>query len=267
MNSDAARAGFALAATSLPKVFPPMSGSLDLAKIDAAPKAGGAKARIATQFHTEGDPTAALVTMGEGVRLTAYMDPATGAGKNIGIGYNFQGRGDRIKDDFARAKIPNDAESIAAIKEGRLAITEDQAQRLLKAVLPEYKDIARKAVEGRAKGLWEKLPPHQQAVLTDVAYQVGDVSQFKTALGKLITGDITGLDDNLKVKYRKGADGAYVTDDPRNNLRSLMLGQGAQFFMTTINEAGRKPASKLAALRQPGEKGPLQFGPALTFPR
>lgn len=266
INRTAAQSLFAQARAGLPQVFPPMTGSLNMNVIDAAPKAGGAKARLATTFHQEGDATAALVTMGEGVRLTAYKDPATGAGMNIGIGYNFQGRGSRIASDFAKAKIPNDDASIQAIKEGRMSISEEQAQRLLKAVLPEYKEIARKAVEARATGLWDKLPEHQKAVLTDVAYQVGDVSQFKTALGHLMAGEAEAFGGALKVKYRKGADGAYVTDDPRNNLRSLMLSQGAQFFMTTINEASRKPASKLAALRQPGEKGPLQFGPALTFP-
>lgn len=266
INRTASQALFAQPAANPPQMFPPMAGSLNMNVIDAAPKAGGAKARLAAAFHQEGDATAALVTMGEGVVLRASPDPATGAGNNIGIGYNFKGRGSRVAADFAKAKIPNDEASITAIKEGRMAISEEQAQRLLKAVLPEYKEIARKAVEARAAGLWDRLPEHQRAVLTDVAYQVGDVTQFKTALGHLIAGKVDDFGAALKVRYRKGADGAYVADDPRNNLRSLMLSQGSQLFMTTINEASRKPASKLAALRQPGEKGPLQFGPAITFP-
>jgi GH24 family phage-related lysozyme (muramidase) len=78
---------------------------------------------------------------------------------------------------------------------------------------------------------------NQRAALTDVAYQVGDVSQFHKAIGALARKDIPAFNDALKVTYA-GKDGNRIEDSRRNNLRSLMI-NGPIAFLQGIKEAAR----------------------------
>jgi GH24 family phage-related lysozyme (muramidase) len=197
----------------------------------------GSKIQVnqAGNFLGSGNYAAALTTMGEGLVLKATPDPNPKAGNNIGYGYNLNANSATIGEDFRRAGIP--ATSIDGIKNGTVQITQEQAARLLEVSLPRYTDRAKQAVEAASPGLWGMINQNQRAALTDVAYQVGDVSQFHKAIGALARKDIPAFNDALKVTYA-GKDGNRIEDSRRNNLRSLMI-NGPIAFLQGIKEAAR----------------------------
>lgn len=174
-------------------------------------------------FIRSGTPqglAAALVTQGEGVALRAYPDPAGGAGKNIGMGYNLNANKANIAEDFRRAGIP--VEAIEDIKAGRKSITADQAERLLVATLPRYMKRAEDTVEKVRPGMWERMTPQQKAVVTDVAYQVKDIGKFAPSIEALFSGDQERIDKSFQVHYTDHK-GVTKPDTRRNNLRGLLL--------------------------------------------
>lgn len=192
----------------------------------------GASRGVAQQFLKQANLTAALITTGEAVRLTAYTDPNSSAGKNIGMGYNLNANAATIEADFRKAGIP--VERIPDIKAGRASITEQQAMGLLVAVLPRYQQKAADAVNEIRPNSWKTLSEGQKAMLTDVQWQVGDVSQFKTALHALLAGDMVKFNSSIKVKYRANATAPYQEDTRRNSLRSAALA-GADSFMRVLS--------------------------------
>ena len=70
------------------------------------------------------DLAASLTTVREGVVLSAYGDPAKGAGMNIGAGYNLKGNAKTVDADLRSVGVP--AERLADVKEGRASLTGDQ---------------------------------------------------------------------------------------------------------------------------------------------
>lgn len=184
-----------------------------------------------------GNFSAALTAMGEGLVLKATPDPNPKAGNNIGYGYNLNANAANIGEDFRRAGIPADA--IEGIKNGTKQITPEQAARLLEVSLPRYEARAKGAVDAVNPNLWAMLSQPQKAALTDVCYQVGDVSQFHKAIGALARNDAQGFQEALKVTYRAD-DGTRREDVRRNNLRTLMTNGPIAFFQ------GLKEASRTA---------------------
>ncbi|WP_208625988.1 glycoside hydrolase family protein [Paraburkholderia susongensis] len=197
----------------------------------------GSKIQVnqAGNFMGSLDYASALTAMGEGLVLKATPDPNPKAGNNIGYGYNLNANAATIGEDFRRAGIP--ATSIEGIKNGTTQITPEQAARLLQVTIPRYTERAKQAVEAAHPGLWPMINDSQKAALTDVAYQVGDVSQFNKAIGALARKDIPAFQDALKVTY-KGDDGNRHEDVRRNNLRSLMI-NGPIAFLQGLKEAAR----------------------------
>lgn len=191
---------------------------------------------IAQQFVQQGNLAGALATMGEGARTVAYKDAA---GHNtIGIGYNLNANAGTINDDFRRAGIP--VEQIEAIKAGKLQLTTDQVVRLYQAVQPRYEAVAQKGVEARYPGEWPKLGANVKAVLTDLAYQTGDVGQFKDGLDRLFKGDLSGT--GLEAKYKSKATGTYTIDQRRHTLRTAML-SSLTLFNSLLTHAAKQPAN------------------------
>lgn len=197
---------------------------------------GSLSAPTAKQFVSGGDLAGALTTMAEGVRTQAYKDPARGI--NIGIGYNMTMNASTIAEDFRRAGIPVD--QIDEIKAGARQITIDQAMRLYQAVKPRYEAIAQNAVQSRYPGEWPKLSDNVKAVLTDLAYQTGNVKQFATGLDNLFKGDLSG--SGLETKFKNRASGQYQLDERRHTLRTAML-SSTTLFQTLLNDAAKQPAN------------------------
>jgi GH24 family phage-related lysozyme (muramidase) len=190
---------------------------------------------IADQLMGSGDLAASGIAAGEGLVLKATPDPNPKAGLNIGFGYNLNANADNIAEDFRRAQIP--MSSLEGIKSGKVQITPEQATRLLQAVTPRYVERARQAVEAAHPGLWTMVSEGQKAALTDVAYQVGDVGQFKKAIAALAAKDQQGFQDALKVTY-SDKNGNRQEDVRRNKLRNLMI-NGRSAWSQGVLEASR----------------------------
>jgi GH24 family phage-related lysozyme (muramidase) len=192
----------------------------------------------AQQFANAGDLAGALATMGEGVRTQVYKDAA--GHLTIGIGYNLSANSGTVTEDFRKAGIP--VEQINEIKAGTRQITIDQAMRLYQTVKPRYEAIASKAVEERYPGEWPKLADNVKAVLTDLAYQTGNVAQFKAGLEKLFKGDLSG--NGLETKFRKRGSDEYTLDSRRHTLRTAML-SSTTFFQSLLSHAAKQPANAI----------------------
>lgn len=189
---------------------------------------------------------AALTTMGEGVMLNTYDDPAKGAGKNIGMGYNLDANKGNVDADLKAAGV--DPSLIPAVKEGRASLTPDQAKRLLLVALPRYEKQVQEVANGTSPGLWERMTVSQRAAMIDVAYQVGSTDKFKKAWQALSKGDEATFKEEVKVTY-VDRNGVRKEDTRRNNLRAAMLA-GQSVWDQTVQKFGSLPSTKLQALLQ-----------------
>lgn len=183
-----------------------------------------------SQSDTALSLASALVTQGEGVALRAYNDPAQGAGSNIAMGYNLNANADNLFQDFRKAGIPT--VNIQSILDGKSTITAEQAQRLTTIAVSRKMEEAKKVINKRYVGLWDNLTPHEQAVVTDVAYQVKDFSKFGESIDALVSKDPARMEKAFKVHYtdRKGV---LKEDTRRNNLRANML-KGTAMFKSIV---------------------------------
>lgn len=200
---------------------------------------------------------ASLITMGEGMVLQAYSDPARGAGKDIGMGYNLAANQATVDADLKRSGVPQEA--LQAVKDGTAKLTPDQAVRLLRVALPRYETEARNTAEETQVGLWQRMTPIQRAVMIDVAWQMGDSGRFKKAWSALAAGDQTRFADEAKVFY-VNRNGDRVEDTRRNNLRANMLA-GIERWNALVSAAGNAPQSKLLSAPKPPPPIPYRNSP------
>lgn len=195
---------------------------------------------IASQFFAKGDYAGALTAQRERVRLVAYKDPARGM--NIGIGYNMTVNAATLQEDFRKAGIP--ADHIPAIQASQRAITPDQAVRLYQAVKPRYEAMAKSGMESKFPGEWQKLPANAKAVLTDLAYQTGNIAKFEMGLAALKRGDFSG--SHLQASFVDRGTKQRRVDERGHALRVAML-KNAPTFKTLLSHASKQPASQIDA--------------------
>lgn len=187
---------------------------------------------------------ASLVTMGEAVMLRAYPDPNPAAGMNIGMGYNLKANAKNYRQDFIRAGVA--PEMVEAVANGTAQLTPTQAEKLLMVTLPRYEKQVRDTAEKTAPGLWARMTSAQKAVMTDVAWQVGDAGKFKKAWQALASGDSAAFKEETRVFYNNAA-GEKVEDKRRNDLRAAMLNGDAQ-WVTTVRKYGGYPSNAIESL-------------------
>jgi hypothetical protein len=189
---------------------------------------------------------ASLITMGEAVVLRASDDPAQGAGKNIGMGYNLRANVATVHADLKRAGVP--ADRIQDVIEGKAELLPEQAKRLLSVSLPRYEKQVMAVAEATAPGLWDRMTPPQKAVMLDVAWQVGDPAQFKKAWAALAAGDAEAFAAETKTTY-VNKQGQRVDDTRRSNLRANMLA-GIANWNAIVSRTGGVPTTKLQVAAQ-----------------
>jgi GH24 family phage-related lysozyme (muramidase) len=194
--------------------------------------------------HHEG-LAAALITMGESVALQAYDDPAQGAGKNIGMGYNLQANAKTVRSDLKRALVPE--ERIDQVLAGEVQLTPEQAKRLLMVAMPRYEKQVQEVAEATSPGLWARMKPVQKAVMVDVAWQVGSTEKFKKAWEAVAANDMEKFTEETKVTYVDRS-GTRREDKRRNDLRASMLA-GIPHWEALVDKYESLPANKLAALK------------------
>ena len=139
-------------------------------------------------------------------------------GNQIGYGYNDRGRSpEQIRSDLKTAGVPpGDVENVM---NNLVQITPSQAQRLSNLVVQrEYLPTVYKSIP---KAEFDSMPKNVQAVITHLAYNVGDPAKFPKALDALQKGDLETASKHLMVKYEK--DGKMVENAPQFNLYKRML--------------------------------------------
>lgn len=207
------------------------------------------KVSMASRYFENGQFGKALTVTGEGVVLKTYTDAA--GVPTIGVGYNLKANAGTLKEDFRRAGIP--AESIEDVVAGRKSISFEQTMRLFDVTYARHEASAQQQIESLyGRGTWMKLPAHRRGVITDLAFQAGDVKQFRQSLDGFIN-EVGSLDQqNPKVHFRDRNTGQMRADTGRNNLRLNML-NGVGTFSALLQRAGGKPTNKIeaAALTQP----------------
>lgn len=204
-------------------------------------------ATMARQFAMTGPApgatglAASLITMSEGVVKYAYDDPAHGAGKNIGAGYNLNANKDNVHSDLKRAGVPES--QIQGIIDGKFQMTDQQVQRLTQVTVGRYESLAKDTAEKTSPGLWRRMTDAQKAVMTDVAYQVGSTDQFRKAWAALAAGDNEAFLKEAATTY-VNKQGQRVPDKRRNGLRSAMLG-GLATWDVAVSKYGSLPSNAL----------------------
>ena len=198
---------------------------------------------------------ASLITMGEGVVLNAQDDPAKGAGKNIGMGYNLKANAQTAWHDLKAAGVPE--ERIDDVMAGRAQLEPRQAQRLLLSVLPRYEKQVHQLADDTHPGLWDRMQAQQKAVMIDMAYQVGSTDQFKKAWAALASGDAKTFGDETRVFYVNHS-GEHVEDKRRGTLRANMLAGIAQ-WNALLQQYAKVPSNRAeSAGLGVGQKAPQQ---------
>lgn len=204
------------------------------------------KAEIAKSYWDRGQYGKSLTVLAEGVVLQRYEGLAAGEGGNIGMAYNLKANAGHIKEDFRRAGIP--AEVTEDVVAGRKALTREQAMRLFDVSYARYESGAAAEIDKLyGKGTWAKLPANRQAVLTDVVYQSGNISQFKQTLDGFIN-EVGSLDtQNPRVHFRDRNTGQMRPDTGRNNMRLNML-NGMSSFQAVIDRVASQPRNRMEAV-------------------
>ena len=183
---------------------------------------------------------ASLITVGEGLVAAPRQDPNRAAGVNIGAGYNLKANADRMEKDLKAAGVPVDR--IQDVLRGKATLTPEQLRDLTVQQAERYLADARKAGEKIAPGVWDRLSPRQQAVLTDIHYQTGGVGKFVDAWKALAQGDAAGFQKNIQVFYRKDSSdpsSPRIFDARRHDLHAAMLA-GPAAWEARLNLLERK---------------------------
>ena len=198
-------------------------------------KGDQASAKLAAQgFLSAGKGGLALTAYREGFVSTATTDPNPAAGANIGFGYNLKANSGNIEKDFKAAGIP--VSKLDAIREGRAQISIDQGMKLLEVSWARYEKMAEEQFTEVSKTLqgnpsWGSLPEQARGFLTDLAYQSGNIKQFRSSIEKLVADPTTrataSVNRYFNVMFHNGT--SYVPDARGNNLRLAFLTNPGKF--------------------------------------
>lgn len=174
------------------------------------------------------DPFLGLATAIENVEHKVYYDPG---GTNIAMGYCVTKRvaeygRDRVVEDLMGAGLSKgDAQKLLSSKRRDhkgITLTPEGALRLLEITKPDYEMLAENAY---GKDAYAKLPEHRKAVLTYIAYNTGNVAQFKTLIASAQKGDHVKAMSNMAMRWRDH-DGSWQTNNrSRAWLQAAWLGK------------------------------------------
>lgn len=182
------------------------------------------------------DLAASLAATREGISLTAYTDPARGAGLNIGAGYNLKANATTVAEDLKAVGVPENR--VEDIKRGKASLTPEQAKWLTQLAVKRMEPQVQKVAEGVKPGLWNTLTPQQRAVMIDVAYQTGDAGQYRKAWAALSRGDKVSFQHELRTFYTPNGTNAKVEDKRSLDLRASML-QGPSAWKARLMVASK----------------------------
>jgi GH24 family phage-related lysozyme (muramidase) len=144
--------------------------------------------RKATQPATSLPPGASMTQQNEGIRLSTYRD--TEGNPTVGYGFNF--------NSGIASKVWRDAgldKDMAAVKQGREALSQDEALKLFQA--------SYKIAQNDAKAYYpefDDLSPAQQSALMDMSYQMGlpNLQKFKKLKAALRKGNKNAIVESIR---------------------------------------------------------------------
>ena len=170
----------------------------------------------ARQYNAKGDIGSSLTMMAEGIRLSTYTDDA--GKRTIGIGYNIDAHGEeKATEDLKNAGIS--PERVKKVIAGKEEITPEQAVTLFNNTMKN--EYIPRAKQGFGAG-YDHLPDNVKAVLNDLAYNAGSVTQFQDSLDHIRAGNFDKVADSLNLTYTN-VDGVRVKNNRRINMYQQML--------------------------------------------
>lgn len=189
-------------------------------------------AELAKHYYKD-NPKAALAMVAEGLVLTAKPD--SDGSLAIGFGYNLGKRSvEKAKKDLRSSGVA--AGDVVDVMAGKKAITVEQAIKLFEVSSKQYEEIAARAYGDG----YERLAPHIQAVLFDMAYNAGSPSKFKTVLEAFKKGDYVEASKNLTLKYWDKEKKQYVNNERRVRLwREMLSGSFDKVLDKYITKKGK----------------------------
>lgn len=161
----------------------------------------------------------------EGFRPGVYKD--TEGIKTIGYGFNLERAGAQEALDAAGIK-----KSLGDLKSGKLQLTKEEADRLMRGEYPHFADAAKRYV---GKETWNKLTLDRQKILTNMAYNMGEkgLNQFNDLRTALQKGDYEQAGEEMmnskwagQVKGRADRLTARMTNTSGNQLAASATEQG-----------------------------------------
>jgi GH24 family phage-related lysozyme (muramidase) len=183
------------------------------------------------------DLFASLATAVEDFKRKPYYDPG---GLNVGMGYCITKRvaeygADRVRSDLSSAGFaPSQVESLIKNKKAevqKIIVEPMHAVRLLEATKEDYRSLAE---AGIGKQVFDKLPPNRQAALTYLAYNTGNVGQFKNLVSAVNHGHDSKAMLNLTVNWRDTGGEVHANHRQRSYLQAMFL--GTEHFKRAISD-------------------------------
>jgi lysozyme len=161
----------------------------------------------------------------EGFKKGVYKD--TEGIKTIGYGFNLERAGAQEALDAAGIK-----KSLGDLKSGKLQLTKEEADRLMRGEYPHFADAAKRYV---GKETWSKLTLDRQKILTNMAYNMGEkgLNQFNDLRTALQKGDYEQAGEEMmsskwagQVKGRADRLSARMTNTSGSQLAASATEQG-----------------------------------------
>jgi len=181
----------------------------------------------------------------EGFRKGVYKD--TMGIKTVGYGFNLERAGSQEALDAAGIK-----KSLAGLKGGKLQLTKEEADRLMRGEYPHFADAAKRFV---GKETWNQLTLNRQKILTNMAYNMGEdglkkfenlrtalqAGDYQTASTEMLdsdwSGQVKGRADRLAARMKDNTSGVQLAaaQTEGGNLQARLGGGGGN---VTINKGG-----------------------------
>lgn len=184
------------------------------------------------------DGFASMATAIEEYKLKPYYDPG---GLNVGMGYCITKRlaeygKARVRADLSSAGFSSNEVDILLRGTDRKAIAKIEvnavnAVRLIDATRDDYRGLARNAI---GPAVFDKMPQHRQIAMAYLAYNTGDVGQFKQLVSALRGGNDSKAMLNMTVKWRDNGGEVHANHRLRSYIQAMFL--GPEHFKRAISD-------------------------------
>lgn len=184
------------------------------------------------------DGFASMATAIEEYKEKPYYDPG---GLNVGMGYCITKRlaeygKERVRADLSSAGFtPTEVDTLLRNKDrkaiAKINVNAVNAVRLIDATRDDYRGLARNAI---GASVFDKMPEHRQTAMSYLAYNTGDVGQFKQLVSALRGGNDSKAMLNMTVKWRDNGGEIHANHRLRSYIQAMFL--GPEHFKRAISD-------------------------------